>query len=78
MKNIDGEWIANDKDKANEINVCFSSVFTKDEYNYFPNFSRQSNSSISDLVVTVNKVKPLLKQLNVSKSTGRDNSIQYS
>ena len=73
LKNKDGEWITNDKDKANEMNGFFSSVFTKDEDNYFPDFSRRSDSSISDIVVTENKVKSLLKQLNVSKSTGPDN-----
>ena len=51
LNNKDGEWITNDKDKANEMNGFFSSVFTKDEDNYFPDFSRRSDSSISDIVV---------------------------
>ena len=73
LKNDNGEWITNDKDKANELNNFFSSVFTKDENDEFPDYSTNIDSSISDIVVTENKVKLLLKQLNVSKSTGPDN-----
>ena len=73
LKNDNGEWITNDKDKANELNYFFSSVFTKEENDEFPDFSTNIDSSISDIIVTENKVKLLLKQLNVSKSTGPDN-----
>ena len=73
LKNDNGEWITNDKDKANELNNFFSSVFTKDENDEFPDYSTNIDSTISDIVVTENKVKLLLKQLNVSKSTGPDN-----
>ena len=73
LKNENGEWITNDKDKANELNDFFSSVFTKEENDEFPDFSTKTDSSISDIIVTENKVKLLLKQLNVSKSTGPDN-----
>ena len=31
LKNENGEWITNDKDKANELNDFLSSVFTKEE-----------------------------------------------
>ena len=73
LKNENGEWITNDEDKANELNSFFSSVFTKDENDEFPDFSTKTDSSISDIVVTENKVKSLLKKLNISKSTGPDN-----
>ena len=73
LKNENGEWITNDEDKANELNSFFSSVFTKDENDEFPDFSTKTDSSISDIAVTENKVKSLLKELNISKSTGPDN-----
>ena len=58
---------------TNELSNFFSSVFTKDENDDFPYYSTNIDSSVSDMVVTENKVKLLLKQLNVSKSTGLDN-----
>ena len=73
LKNANGEWITNDIDKANELNGFFTSVFTKNENKKLPNFSTKTDSFISDIVVTENKVKSLLKQLNISKSTGPDN-----
>ena len=51
----------------------FGSVFTKDEDDEQPHFSPNIDCSICDIIITVNKVKSLLKQLNSSKSMGPDN-----
>ena len=72
LKNNSGEWISDDHEKANELNTFFSSVFTKNENNYMPEFKSDVSSSVCDITVTKQKVESMLKLLNVSKSTGPD------
>ena len=72
LKTNSGEWISDDHEKANELNTFFSSVFTKNENNYMPEFKSDVSSSVCDITVTKQKVESMLKLLNVSKSTGPD------
>lgn len=72
LKNHSGEWITGDKDKADELNSFFGSVFTKNESDELPEFLSDVGSSVCDIFVPVHKVKSMLKSLNISKSTGPD------
>ena len=72
LKNNSREWISDDHEKANELNTFFSSVFTKNENNYMPEFKSDVSSSVCDITVTKRKVESMLKLLNVSKSTRPD------
>ena len=49
----------------------FSSVFIE-EYRQLLSFDVQVDNNICDVVITVQKVRELLKFLNTSKSTGPD------
>lgn len=72
MKNESGEWIRDDHEKANELNTFFSSVFTKNENDNMPEFKSDIDNLVCDISVTTQKVKSMLKTLNISKSTGPD------
>ena len=46
-------------------------MFT-DEYGPLPSFDEQVDNTVCDVVITVKKVRDLLKSVNTSKSTGPD------
>ena len=52
------------------MNIIHSSVFTKNENDYMPEFKSDISSLVSVIIVTKQKVEPMLKLLNVLKSTG--------
>ena len=49
LKNHSGEWITGDKDKADELNSFFGSVFTKNESDELPEFLSDVGSSVCDI-----------------------------
>ena len=71
IKDNHGQRVSNDKNKAEVMNNFFSSVFTVED-KYLPKCDLLVDNSICDVVVTIDKVKKLLKSLNVSKSAGPD------
>ena len=61
------------KDKANVLNDFFSSVFTREDRSYIPDFPRASyNVPIADMSVTIEDVRKKLDALNPNKATGPD------
>ena len=52
LQNNSGEWISDEHEKANEFNSFFSSVFTKTENDYMPEFKSDVSSSFCDITVT--------------------------
>lgn len=63
--------ITDDRAKAEIFNAFFSSVFTVED-DLVPKFDSHMDTGVCDIVVTVDKVRQLLKNIDCSKSTGPD------
>ena len=72
IKDQNDNIVTDDTDKAEIFNSYFSSVFTI-ENNEVPNFECRCDFQLCDIVITVDKVRQLLKCINSSKSVGPDN-----
>jgi hypothetical protein len=77
-KNPDGgdgdeNMAVEDQDKAEVLNLFFSSVFTNEPEGTLPTFDQKANSQISDLAISQEKLKLKLLNLNPAKAPGPDN-----
>ena len=54
------------------MNEFFSSVFTSEDCDNFPEFEYVTNSKLSDILCDTKEVEKLLKKLNIYKSPGPD------
>ena len=69
----DNTMASSSKDKANVLNDFFSSVFTREDRSYIPDFPRASyNVPIADMSVTIEDVRKNLDALNPNKAIGPD------
>ena len=69
----DNTMASSSKDKANVLNDFFSSVFTREDRSYIPDFPRASyNVPIADMSITIEDVKKKLDALNPNKATDPD------
>ena len=69
----DNTMASSSKDKANVLNDFFSSVFTREDRSYIPDFPRASyNVPIADMSITIEDVRKKLDALNPNKATGPD------
>ena len=57
---------------AQILNQCYSSIFTSEGCDNFPNFDYVVTSKLSNIYCSVNKIEKLLKNLNAYKSPGPD------
>ena len=73
FKKSDNTMASSSKDKANVLNDFFSSVFTREDRSYIPDFPRASyNAPIADMSITIKDVRKKLDALNPNKATGPD------
>ena len=54
------------------MNDFFSSVFTSEDWDNFPEFEYVTNSKLSNILCNTKEVEKLLKNLNIYKSPGPD------
>jgi len=74
LKGDDGNTITNNKDKAEVFNNFFSSVFTVEDLDHFPDLPAKARlSELTDITFTPSDVQKLLQNLNSNKSPGPDN-----
>ncbi|CAC5357737.1 unnamed protein product [Mytilus coruscus] len=67
------ETVYNDKDKANLLNEYFCSISSVDDTNHdAPIIIPRTNFSLSDLVITEQDIKDILKTLKIGKGCGND------
>ncbi len=73
IKREDGSVTENDREKAEELNTYFSSVFTKEDTTNIPDFDPEiQNQLLDNLVITEEQVRKRLEKLKTSKSPGID------
>jgi hypothetical protein len=68
----DGSLTQTDADKADVLNVFFSSVFTKESDGELPSFERRTDANLSFITVSVEQMSKALQKLKVDKSPGPD------
>jgi len=69
----DGSLTKTDTQKANILNDFFSSVFTKEDMVNIPDdFTKRTDSTISDIALSKEDIEKKLSKLNPNKSTGPD------
>ena len=69
----DNTMASSSKDKANVLNDFFSSVFTREDRSYIPDFPTASyNVPFADMTITIEDVRKKLDALNPNKATGPD------
>ena len=60
--------------KANLLNKQFQSVFTKDDpKEKLPTLPQSNYPSISDIIINIEGIEKLLKNININKASGPDN-----
>ena len=75
LKKTNGGFTENDKEKAEELNSFFISVFVVEDMNNIPDANDRSYGlNIGELMIDENKVMKLLENLNTLKSYGPDYS----
>lgn len=72
LKDRTGNWISDDKQKAENFNSFFTPVFNINESDSLPLFEPRLDSSVCDILVTIECVKKLLSSVSISKSVGQD------
>ena len=72
LQKVDGTFVETDLDKAEVMNLFFSSVFTKDDASNPHLPDRQFNSTLSYVSCTIDDVLVELSKLNTNKSAGPD------
>ena len=70
--NVDGVTLSNDLSIVESMNDFFSSVFTKEDCDNFPEFEYVTNSKLSNILCNTQEVEKMLKNLNIYKSPGPD------
>ena len=65
-------FLSNDLSIVESMNEFFSSVFTSEDCDNFPEFEYVTNSKLSDILCDTKEVEKLLKKLNIYKSPGPD------
>ena len=70
--NVDGVILSNDFSIVESMNEFFSSVFTSEDCDNFPEFEYVTNSKLSNILCDTKEVEKLLKNLNIYKSPGPD------
>ena len=70
---VDGVTLSNDLSIVESMNEFFSSVFTSEDCDNFPEFEYVTNSKLSDILCDTKGVEKMLKKLNIYKSPGPDN-----
>ena len=73
LKKTNGGFTENDKEKAEELNSFFKSVFVVEDLENIPDANDKSNGlNIGEMLIDENKVMNLLENLNTLKSYGPD------
>ena len=73
LKDADGSFITENKDKANALNLQYAKTFTVEDESCFPTFPiKQLISYLEKIVIDENDVRKLLVDLNIDKSPGPD------
>ena len=70
--NVDGVTLSNDLSIVESMNDFFSSVFTSEDCDNFPEFEYVTNCKLSNILCNTKEVEKLLKNLNIYKSPGPD------
>ena len=70
--NVDGVTLSNDPSIVESMNDFFSSVFTSEDCDNFPEFEYVTNCKLSNILCNTKEVEKLLKNLNIYKSPGPD------
>ena len=73
LRNATGDFVSNDKDKANLLNHQYASVFTDEDLSSIPTPTTRPLESDMKVTVTVQRVHAKLKALKIDKSPGPDN-----
>lgn len=73
LKKSDGTEIRNDKEKAEEFNGFFVSVFTQEDCNNMPpSVDKKTKKGLDDIEFSESDIMQMLLKTNVSKSPGPD------
>ncbi len=63
--------------KAEILNIQFQLVFTHDDSNQISEMDGPEYPQINNLIIHFNRVKKLLKKMNVNKTSGSDDLTAY-
>ena len=70
--NVDGVTLSNDLSIVESMNDFFSSVFTSEDCDNFPEFEYVTNCKLSNILCNTKEVEKLLRNLDIYKSPGPD------
>ena len=74
LKTGDGSFTKSNKEKAELLNIFFTTVFTKENLETLPEVTdRVVKSNLENIVISDTEVFKLLRELDASKSMGPDN-----
>ena len=69
---VDGQELSKAEEKATALSNQYSSVFTNEDTSNIPNMLINKYPTISDLIIDVNGVEKLLRNIDVKKASGPD------
>ena len=69
---VDGVTVTDDLSIAQSLNQFYSSVFTSEDCDNFPNFDYVFTSKLSNIYCSANEIEKLLENLNAYKSPESD------
>ena len=69
---VDGQELSKAEEKATALSNQYSCVFANEDTSNIPNMSINQYPTISDLVIDVNGVEKLLRNIDVKKASGPD------
>ena len=74
LKNVQGDILQTTEENVEELNICFASVFTKENMDNVPTrMSEASNKvGLADIEITEEKVMKKLEKLRHDKAGGAD------
>ena len=78
LKTEDGRFTKSNKEKADQLNDFFSTVFRKENLETLPEVTeKEVRSDLEDILISETEVLKLLKDLDASKSMGPDNTNPF-
>ena len=72
LQGRDGNKITGDKDMANELNMQFSSVFTRDHSGRIPDMEDENAPEMKNLIITHRMVRKQIRKLKKDSAPGPD------